>query len=207
MSSTSRLSWRLLTILLALNATFGGLLALELNRTDDDFLISEPRPTAAVAPSPAAVEGKKPAAHPGLAPIEAYITIVERPLFIPGRRPIMAETVAPAAPGSLPALRGMIMSDERTAAVFQLPDTAQYVLGAKGEMVGGWRIEDITPDRVVLSNNAARRVLQLEDLAAPRRGAAPGGSGGKRETAEGNSGDGIALRPETGSTAADGASQ
>lgn len=153
--------------------------------------------------------GQIPAQPQTLSPVETYAAIVERPLFIPGRRPIAASARAPApapapAPGGPPTLKGLIMTGDRAAAAFQLPDSKQYVLGARGEMVVSWRVEDIAPDRVVLGSNATRRVLELGDLAAPRhRAAAPGGGGRSEAPAGSRPGDSAADAGNRGAGAGD----
>jgi len=166
MSGEGGVPWRTLVLLLGANALLGAFLAGELRREHDALAMPVPPPET--APPPFAVPETAPADPRPLAPIEAYSAIVERPLFLPGRQPPALVRPASPAPGELPALKGVIVTAERAIALFQLPDSAHYMLGEAGAAVGAWRVETIAPGRVELSRGSVRRTLELEDRAPVR---------------------------------------
>lgn len=106
-------------------------------------------------------------------------------------------------PGSVLS-QGVILSDKRAAALFKLSSMEHYVVATQGEVVGGWRIEEVTPTRVVLSNHAARRVLELKDVARPAL-AAPAAGAGAKDGPPASRADGASVqREEHGAVAEDG---
>lgn len=165
MTRRAPVPWRALGVLLVVNAALGGVLFTELRRGSSAVLpVPSPAPPGVPAPTGTAQDAAD--AVPDLAPLDAYATVAERPLFLPGRRPFAAAKAAPPppppAPGGVPALKGIFVTAERAVALFQLPDVAQYIVGERGSTVGSWTVEDIGPGRVKLRRGATGRVLLLE---------------------------------------------
>ena len=119
-------------------------------------------PDAASAAT-AANSGKAPsgqAAASALAQVAA--TIVERPLFSPGRRasgrPANTAAVAAMRDG-LPRLAGVIVGPDGGRAIFAGADGKSHTAAA-GDAVGGFTIRAIGPGTVTLAGSEGERVLR-----------------------------------------------
>ncbi len=181
MTRSSSMPWRTLSVLLTVNVALAGFLATERRRDTATALPTLP-PVAMAASGQAGAAEDASTALPSLGPLGSYATVLERPLFLPGRRPFAPEKPAappPTTPGGEPTLKGVIVTAERAVAIFQLPGSAQYIFGEQGSAVGSWRVEEIGPDSVSLRRGGIGRLLVLEDRGAPTPGpaarpAAPG---------------------------------
>ncbi|MGQ9369548.1 hypothetical protein [Azospirillum sp. ST 5-10] len=121
---------------------------------------------AAAVPAAPAVEPASGFAPP---PLAAFAAVVERPLFVPERRPAPPAAAATAAVGL--RLVGIVGVGGRTAAVLR-SDDGRTVTAAPGEGGEGWRVLEVGVDRVVLDHGGARRELEL--TARPDGGGRPG---------------------------------
>jgi general secretion pathway protein N len=129
-------------------------------------------PTAGVMPSVRAIAGNK-----VLPPATAFAAVVQRPLFLPNRKPepeiapspIVAEVPAqPAAPLPLSAtLVGVLMSPDGSSAILRLEDGKTATL-REGGIIQGWTLKQIAPDRVSFLLGSTNL-----DLAFPTRQASP----------------------------------
>lgn len=167
--STPVVPWRALSVLLAVNAALAGLLTMQLLREPSLVL----PPVAAEVSGQAAATGGATDALPSLAPLASYAAMLERPLFLPGRRPFARPKAAvppPPPPGGVPTLKGVVVTAERAVAMFLMPDASQYVFGEIGSTVGSWKIEEIVPGGVRLRRGAVERLLVLEDRVAQKPG-------------------------------------
>jgi hypothetical protein len=117
------------------------------------------------------------AARPALprAPAEDAVgQIAARPLFADTRRPYQPppEPVAeappePVQPGLPLELAGTYLAGSDRAALLVAGGTPEWL--RKGQLIDGWRIEDIAQDQVQLRKGSRQQVLRLrDDLAAPQ---------------------------------------
>ena len=104
-------------------------------------------------------------------PLDAFSTVLEKPLFSPTRRPPEAveEQAAPVAakrnPKPPPELRarllGVVVSDSKNLAILKLPDEPAAVHVTKGDEVLGWTLTDIGPDSAQFERNGETVTLNL----------------------------------------------
>lgn len=97
---------------------------------------------------------------------EMYADMVERPLFIDGRRPVeeSEETSASVEESKIEdlTLMGVYIRDELSTAMFDVQDDKkQYVKKQLGDEISGWLIQEIHADRVVLERDGAMETLLL----------------------------------------------
>jgi hypothetical protein len=103
-----------------------------------------------------------------LPPRAEFSEFVERPLFLSERRPFIdpldAEVAAPAPVKPLGLLlTGVIISPDERAALMERPGRRDIVRVAEGEVIDGWKVSSIGPDRVVLHNGEVEEILVLRD--------------------------------------------
>ena len=102
-----------------------------------------------------------------LPPLEQYSEVMARPLFIAARRPESPpEDTAPEPPPADPertfVLLGVMMTPETTMVLLQPEEpNAKPERVRAGGTVGGWRLETVLPDRVVLRKDQATQELKL----------------------------------------------
>ncbi|MBL8658930.1 MAG: hypothetical protein JNM75_04155 [Rhodospirillales bacterium] len=105
-------------------------------------------------------------------PLESYAGIEARPLFMPSRRPPPPEASA-AGGGSghdTLMLAGVILTNSKRLAMIETKRTSGVVVVREGQVVEGWNVDEIGPDRVVISQNDEVFELLLDDkLKAPRK--------------------------------------
>lgn len=100
--------------------------------------------------------------------IRTFSVIAERPVFSPSRRPnaprevapsIISQPAAPDPPVTPDAtLVGVLLSATMGTAVFRLADGKSSSL-IRGEKIAGWTLEEIEPNRVVLTSGSDRYEL------------------------------------------------
>jgi hypothetical protein len=134
-------------------------------------------PTVPVAPAPTADLGA--AALPRLdteTPALASLrTTLERPLFDDDRRPDPpadtngAKPEQPEAAKLLPArLTAVVVSgDGQRSVLLEVTGQDQPQLVRKGDLVGGWRVEEIEDEAVVLNAGGQRSVVPLRVFGEP----------------------------------------
>ncbi len=103
-----------------------------------------------------------------LPPIETFAEIVERPMFIPSRRPIPPEEKAieagPQAVQGLFTLLGIVISSGERMAIMQRNKTKEVLRVVEGQEIDRWRVDEILMDRVVLRSEALTEEVELRDL-------------------------------------------
>jgi hypothetical protein len=119
-----------------------------------------PIPTSppSVEPSVAA-PALSPANLPGLS---TYAAIVERPLFVPSRRP------PPTATTSIEGryrLLGIVGAGPKRRAF--VADGARRIEIGEGDAIDGWTVNEIEPDRVLLTSPAGEAAALKLSRAAP----------------------------------------
>lgn len=116
-----------------------------------------------------------------LPPIEEYQVVVERPLFISGRRPPVPDAVSATKEPVKPTLSnlqiqliGVVIKPEGQSVLVRDKKTKKTSYLAKGDKINGWTIEQIDPDRLLLTQLGRREELSLrvypdEPVARSRR--------------------------------------
>jgi len=114
-------------------------------------------PAPAPSPSPKAAQKTAiPGQMPTLGPVRKYAAIAERPLFTPGRRPTKAPP-PPAQPKvgrqSLKSivLTGILIGPDKKVALIRSAKSPKPQSLGEGATVGGWRLEKVLADRILLS--------------------------------------------------------
>lgn len=100
-----------------------------------------------------------------LPPLASYGAIVDRPLFSPARRPPPgAEAGSGVSIESRYRLLGVVANGPRRTAL--IADGAQRREITVGDVIDGWTVKEIGPDRVDLSSPAGEAALKLKPAAA-----------------------------------------
>ncbi len=166
MKSRSRDGARPSALLIGLCLILGGVIYLELSAGPSPPAAS-PVPIALGPPEPAVL----PVADPGftMKPLDDFSEIARRPLFIPSRRPLPPDT-EPPRPGPRTAkrhrftLKGVVIVDDERMAVLQRGRGRTVLRAVEGEIIDGWLVEAILPDRVVLRQGETREEVVLRDI-------------------------------------------
>ncbi len=126
---------------------------------------------AAAALEPAIERSDEPAFT--MPPIERFSETVTRPLFMSTRRPPEPGAPEAAAPeratSALPALEvsGIVISPRERLALLTRGRSSEVIRVSEGELVEGWVVRSILPDRVILEQDGTQQELKLKDK-APR---------------------------------------
>ncbi len=114
-----------------------------------------------------------PSYHANEQAIDDYATLIERPLFFKGRRPIepgeAEETQTRAAQGVAKDiglnLVGIINTPNNTYALFNnpraKPDEEKFPRYQQGEKIKGWLVQEIKHDRVIIAANGSTEEISL----------------------------------------------
>jgi hypothetical protein len=109
----------------------------------------------------------------GMPPIEHFSETVTRPLFMSTRRPPEPGAPTAATPERattvLPALEvsGIVISPRERLALLARGRSSEVIRVFEGELVEGWVVRSILPDRVILERDGRQQELMLKDK-APR---------------------------------------
>jgi hypothetical protein len=130
-----------------------------------------------LAPTVTAAPPAAPMLEPAAAPMEprlpadgAVEEIAARPLFSADRQLYVASASAPARRALPFELAGTYLSGAHRAALVQLPGRPPEWL-RPGDLINGWRVEDIKQDKVQLTKGDREQVLLLRaDLASEASG-------------------------------------
>ena len=98
--------------------------------------------------------------------IETYSHMVDSPLFIEGRKPVVGaiEETESEDFGKIEDLFlvGIYSVEERMVALFNKKGTdGKYLKKAKGDDVSGWMLEEINADNVILEQDGKKQTLML----------------------------------------------
>lgn len=105
-------------------------------------------------------------------PKESYTSITERPMFRPDRRPPPEQTELPAEEGPRPEetasiegmdLNAVIITPTLATAWVKDPSQPKTRQLRVGDDLGGWAVQAILPDRVLLERQGERNTLILRD--------------------------------------------
>jgi hypothetical protein len=101
-------------------------------------------------------------------PLATYNEVTARPLFSVTRRPAAAARQTSAAMSSL-TLAGVVISRDGRVALIRQGKSPGLTRVREGQHVGGWTVQSIAADRVVVSDGAAQAELKLLEDAPPDR--------------------------------------
>lgn len=104
-----------------------------------------------------------------LGPLMDYGDVIARPLFIEGRRPAIdhdqvQKEVAAVAPTSI-RLVGIIDLPTGKLALIEHGTTTRIQRIAPGKDIGGWKLEEIGRDRIIVAQGDAQAEIKIKDRA------------------------------------------
>jgi hypothetical protein len=145
---------------------------LKVGRIDGPALTKKPRPstTPSSTTTPASVPNFT------LAPVDTFSATIERPLFSESRRPTepsATEEQREPSPKRTQLqqeeliLGAIILANKTRLALLRDPKNGNWIRVEKGGEVGGWSLEEIHSDRVILNNNGKQAEIQLWRFEAP----------------------------------------
>jgi hypothetical protein len=135
----------------------------------DEFTTAAPLGAAAAKQTAAA-----PPSRFTLPPLNELGHVLERPIFSSTRRPPERVPGAPAQSASF-VLVGIVISSSGRQALIELGEPSRLHRIGEGQVLAGWTVESILPDRVVVSQGAVREEVKPKDK-APKLMRAPGAS-------------------------------
>jgi hypothetical protein len=155
----------------------GGYLSWQLWRSD----APPPRqvaPIAETAPPLVAAGSEKGEEEFALASANDYADVVERPLFIRIRRPLPDDEAARAAAGGAGgggdevaaanlSLAGVLLTPGRKVALLRIDNDPKVMHVGEGQQAGGWLIETIRADRVVVRRGESSGEVVLDYRRTP----------------------------------------
>lgn len=114
-------------------------------------------------------------------PKESYASVTERPLFRPDRRPLdlselpTDEVPQPEDTASLDGmdLNAVIITPALTTAWVKDPSQPKTRQVRVGDDLGGWEVQEILPDRLLLERQGERNTLILRDYSQAGPSVAP----------------------------------
>ncbi|MEA3638344.1 MAG: hypothetical protein VBE63_00185 [Lamprobacter sp.] len=107
---------------------------------------------------------------------EDYIAVVERPLFLPDRRPLPAEAVDVEVPDLQAEIADLAMLDVSATLILSPTEASVWLRDPQqpglirlrlGEEYQGWLVAQINADHILLERQGATETLQLLDFSAP----------------------------------------
>lgn len=147
--------WPVIAVILIIFMFSGGLALL----SGVDIPHSPSKPLESQETGPAAGLSDMPT-DPPLRPLVPDMTAFkERALFAPlsPPRPVGPPTVAGHE------LRGTVVNDDQSFALVARPGSDAVTVIRRGETLGEWTLEAITPDRVIFQRNGRRTTLRLSE--------------------------------------------
>lgn len=123
----------------------------------------------AAAPALAQTSGR---AQSELPPIESFSETVERPLFLPDRRPPTIEETQEEAEdveSGLFTLLGIIVSPTQRIALVKVRGSQAVLQLSEGQQANGWTVLQIRPEEVIFESNDKTETIELIDIKPPTR--------------------------------------
>jgi hypothetical protein len=128
-----------------------------------------PLSTAASTSDQKPAEGERQLASFQLAPAEDFEDILARPLFNRSRRPNLAQENPQGGGGGSEeaaaaqiSLNGVVLAGGKRIALLRLDGDPKVMHVAEGQQAGGWLIEAIRPDRVILRRGDSASEVALD---------------------------------------------
>jgi hypothetical protein len=128
-------------------------------------------PVSATAPASdqKAAEGERQLASFQLAPAEEFEEVLARPLFNRSRRPDLAQEklqggggTSEEAAAAKVSLNGVVLAGGRRVALLRLDSDPKVMHVTEGQRAGGWLIEAIRPDRIILRRGDSESEVALD---------------------------------------------
>ena len=119
---------------------------------------------------PALAQSDQPA-QPVLPPIDTLSETVERPLFLPDRRPPTIDEAAEEsenAESGLFTLVGIIVSPTQRIALVKVSGSQDVLQLSEGQQANGWTVLQIRPEEVIFESNDKTETIELIDIKAPK---------------------------------------
>ncbi len=107
-----------------------------------------------------------------LPPIESFSETVERPLFLPDRRPPTVEEALEDAEDvetGLFTLVGIIVSPTQRIALVKVRGSQTVLQLSEGQQANGWTVLQIRPEEVIFESNDKTETIELIDIKPPTR--------------------------------------
>ncbi len=103
-------------------------------------------------------------------PLETFSETLERPLFMATRRPPEPQPEVDAPPPARPEavgmeLNGIVISPTGRRALLRPLKSREVVRATEGQVIEGWTVQSILPDRVILQRDGVSEELRLVDKA------------------------------------------
>lgn len=124
---------------------------------------------AAASPALAQTSGRPLSELP---PIESFSETVERPLFLPDRRPPAIEETQEEAEdveSGLFTLLGIIVSPTQRIALVKVRGSQAVLQLSEGQQANGWTVLQIRPEEVIFESNDKTETIELIDIKTPTR--------------------------------------
>ena len=161
LAASSRWTWCSAALCLAA----AGCLVWQMWQSDENA----PIPAPASASDQKAVEGERKLASFQLAPAEDFEEVLARPLFNRSRRPDLAQEklqggggAGEEAAAAQISLNGVVLAGGRRVALLRLDGDPKVMHVAEGQRAGGWLIEAIRPDRIILRRGDSESEVSLD---------------------------------------------
>jgi len=109
---------------------------------------------------------------PELPPIESFSETIERPLFLPDRRPPAIEEKQEEAENvesGLFTLVGIIVSPAQRIALVKVRGSETVLQLSEGQQANGWTVLQIRPEEVIFESNDKTETIELIDIKPPAR--------------------------------------
>lgn len=119
------------------------------------------------APALAQLQSRTQSAVPAL---ESLSETVERPLFLPDRRPPAIDEPAGEvddAESGLFTLVGIIVSPTRRIALVRIRGSNEVLQLSEGQQANGWTVAQILPNEVIFESNDKTETIELIDISPP----------------------------------------
>jgi hypothetical protein len=164
LAASNRWTWCAAALCLAAAVFLGW----QIVRNDEIAVVSVSSVQSADETHPA--ENERQLASFKMPPAEEYEDILSRPLFNRSRRPEIAQENSQAAAGEketgTPAanisLNGVVVARGRRVALLRLDNDPKVMHVAEGQQAGGWLIEAIRADRIILRRGDTASEVALD---------------------------------------------
>ncbi len=162
LAASNRWTWCAAALCLAAVVFLGWQIA----RNDEIAVVSSVQSADEARPA----ENERQLASFKMLPAEEYEDILSRPLFNRSRRPEIAQENSQAAAGEketgTPAanisLNGVVVARGRRVALLRLDNDPKVMHVAEGQQAGGWLIEAIRADRIILRRGDTASEVALD---------------------------------------------
>jgi hypothetical protein len=106
-----------------------------------------------------------------LPPIESFSETIERPLFLPDRRPPAIEETPEDddVESGLFSLVGIIVSPTQRIALVKVRGSQTVLQLSEGQQANGWTVLQIRPEEVIFESNDKTETIELIDIKPPIR--------------------------------------